>query len=181
MAEEINEKRIDTLDYAPDDPKDERNLEKPLKFLVVVDDTPEAEVALYYAGLRAHRTHGLLTMLRVIEPEKGFQHWTSVAETMRAEAFEDAEKLMRAHATQVQKDSGLTPEIVVREGKTRDRVLELIEEDRDIRILVLAAGTGKDGPGPLVTALAGQMSGGLAIPITVVPGNLSHAQLERLA
>lgn len=178
---EINEKQIDTLDYAPDDPKDERDLSKPLKFLVVVDDTPEAEVALYFAAIRASRTNGHLTMLRVIEPDKSFQHWMSVAETMRAEAFEDAEKLMRGHAAQVQKDTGMTPEIIIREGKPRDRLLELIEEDRDIRVLVLAAGTSKEGPGPLVSALAGQMSGGLAIPITVVPGNLSHAQLDRLA
>ncbi len=126
MAEEINEKRIDTLDYAPDDPKDERNTEKPLKFLVVVDNTPEAEVALYFASLRAARTKGLLTLLRVIEPEKGFQHWTSVAETMRAEALEDAAKLLRGHATPVQTEGGLTPRIHTREGhkpeKGRDRI-----------------------------------------------------------
>ena len=31
-----------------------------------------------------------------------------------------------------------------------EEILKLIEEDEDIAILVLAAGTGKEGPGPLV-------------------------------
>ena len=33
-------------------------------------------------------------------------------------------------------------------------MLKLIEEDEDIAVLVLAAATGKDGPGPLVASLA---------------------------
>ena len=42
----------------------------------------------------------------------------------------------------------------MREGKTAEEILKLIEEDEDIAILVLAAGTGKDGPGPLVASFA---------------------------
>ena len=48
----------------------------------------------------------------------------------------------------------ITPERVIREGETAEEILKLIEEDEDIAILVLAAGTGKEGPGPLVANLA---------------------------
>ena len=42
---------------------------------------------------------------------------------------------------------------MIREGDTAEEILKLIDEDEDIAILVLAAGTGKEGPGPLVSNL----------------------------
>lgn len=150
------------------------------KFLVVVDDTPEAEIALYYAARRARATGGQLTILRVIEPGD-FQHWASIEEVMRQEAFDDAENLMKGLAAQVQQNAGLFPEIVVREGKTKTEILKLLADDPSIRILVLGAGSGKDGPGPLVSSLAGQMQSDFKIPITVVPGTLSYDELDALS
>ena len=59
-------------------------------------------------------------------------------------------------------------------------IAELIEEEPEISILVLGAGTGKKGPGPLVSSLAGKLSGKFPIPITVVPGNLTLEQIDAL-
>jgi hypothetical protein len=59
-------------------------------------------------------------------------------------------------------------------------MLKLIDEERSISILVLAAGTDKKGPGPLVSQLAGKQSGSLRIPITIVPGNLSDDDIDAL-
>ena len=38
------------------------------KFLVIVDESPEGETALYYAARRAERTGGGLALLFVIQP-----------------------------------------------------------------------------------------------------------------
>lgn len=149
------------------------------KFLVVVDDTPEVRVALRYATRRARRVASGVTLLRVIAPAD-FQHWLGVEKLMREEARDDAERLLQDLSAQVHNDSGITPELVIREGRTRDELLKLIDEDPDIRMLVLAAAPGSEGPGPLVTALAGQMSGNLRVPITVVPGSLSDEQVDEL-
>lgn len=149
------------------------------KFLVVVDDTPEVRAALRFATRRARNVGGGVTLLRVIVPGDS-QLWAGVGEIMREEAREEAEKLLQTMADHVQTDSGIMPELVIREGRTKDELLALIAEDPSIRILVLAAAPGKDGPGPLVTALAGQMSGELQIPITVVPGTLSDEQIDDL-
>jgi hypothetical protein len=46
---------------------------------------------------------------------------------------------------------------------------------------VLAAGTSAEGPGPLVSSLAGAGSGSFPIPITIVPGHLGDAQLDALS
>ena len=74
----------------------------------------------------------------------------------------------------------IEPELVIREGKPAEEIHKLIEEDQDIAILVLAAGMGKEGPGPLVTAVAGKGTG-FAIPVTVVPQGLSDEDIENLA
>jgi hypothetical protein len=43
---------------------------------------------------------------------------------------------------------------------------------------VLASGTGKEGPGPLVSMFG---SGVQSIPVTIVPGNFTDAQVDALA
>ncbi len=46
---------------------------------------------------------------------------------------------------------------------------------------MLAAGTDKEGPGPLVTALAGKAAGTFPIPITIVPGHLDDEAIAAIA
>ena len=67
----------------------------------------------------------------------------------------------------------------MREGETADEILGLIEDDEDIAILVLAAGTGKDGPGPLVASVGGT-AGDYPIPVAIVPGHLSDEELDAM-
>lgn len=149
------------------------------QFLVVVDDTPECRKALRFAWRRAKRTGAGVTLLRVINPVD-FQHWLAVEERMREEAREEAEELLKTLAAEVQQQAQILPELVVREGEIRDVVMRLIDEDHSLRILVLGAGTGSEGPGPLVSQLAGRMSGAMRIPVTVVPGSLSDDQIDAL-
>ncbi|MBY8976676.1 universal stress protein [Rhodobacteraceae bacterium NNCM2] len=147
------------------------------KFMVVVDETPECSQAMRFAARRAHSTGGGVVMLYVIEPED-FQHWMGVAEVMRAEAFEAAENRLAELADEMKNYSGLTPEMVIREGKRPEQVLKLIEEDREIGVLVLGAGSEGDGPGPLVTHVVTKMAGRMPIPVTVVPGQLSMDEID---
>jgi nucleotide-binding universal stress UspA family protein len=100
---------------------------------------------------------------------------------MRAEAREEAERRLDEFAARARNLAGIDPERVVREGKKAEEILKLIQEDREIAILVLAAGTSAEGPGPLVSSLAGAGSGSFPIPITIVPGHLSDAQLDALS
>jgi len=150
-------------------------------FLVVIDETPECDRAVYYASRRAARTHGKLVMVAVASPPGGNQEWLGVSELMRAEALEEAEGRLDEFAARARNIAGIDPQRVVREGKKPEEILKLIQENREIAILVLAAGTGAEGPGPLVASLAGGGSGSFPIPITIVPGHLTDAQLDALS
>jgi hypothetical protein len=55
-----------------------------------------------------------------------------------------------------------------------------VKNYKDFSILVLAAGTSKEGPGPLVSAFAAQ-AGYHPIPVTIVPGGLSDEAIDALA
>ncbi len=151
------------------------------KWLVVVDDTTEVRLALRFAARRARNVGGRVTLLRVIQPNEEVQeHWLSVAEQLREEAREAAEHLLSDIAQQVQQETGLVPELIIREGNSKEELLKLIDSDPAIRILVLAAAPGPSGPGPLVTALAGQMAGNMRVPVTVVPGSLTNEEIDEL-
>ncbi|WP_417679158.1 universal stress protein [Roseibium sp.] len=150
------------------------------KFLVVVDDTPECDRAIVYAAKRAARTSGIVTLLFVVAPGD-FQHWLGVEDIMRAEATEEAEATLAKAAERVRSVAKTEPETVIREGNKAEAVLELIESDTDIAILVLAAGTSSEGPGPLVSSIAGKSAGNFPIPVTIVPGNLDDDSIAALA
>lgn len=148
------------------------------KFMAVIDGTPECEKAVHYAGRRAQNSNGGLVLLYVI-PEGDFQQWLGVEQIMRAEAREEAEAVMAKAAQKVRETIGIDPEVVIREGSATDEINAAIEEDRDIAILVLAAGNTKDGPGPLVASLAGRASA-FPIPVTVLPETLSNDEIDAL-
>ena len=150
------------------------------KYLVVIDDTEECDRAVFWAAKRAGRTKSQIVMLRVIETAERNQQWLGVADIMRAEAMEAANKVLDKFAIRVEKITGTEAERVIREGDTSEEIVKLIDEDADIGILVLAAGTGKEGPGPLITNLAKTVAT-YPIPVAIVPGQLSDEDLEAMA
>jgi len=148
------------------------------KFLVVVDKTPESRVALRFAARRAQHTGGRVTLLCVAEPGD-LQQWKGIEEIMHQEAQEAAEALLHNAAKLVNELTEIIPELVIEHGRRTDCLLDLIKRDKDISILVLAASTAKEGPGPLVALFAGTSA--QTIPVTIVPGGLSDDSIDALA
>ena len=76
--------------------------------------------------------------------------------------------------------TGKLPVLYIREGRRRDEVLALIDEEPAISILVLGTATDRQDPGPLVSYLISRMSDQLRVPLTLVPGQLSEEESDRL-
>ncbi len=141
-------------------------------FLVVVDDSDEMKVALRFACRRAKNTGGRIALLHVQEPAE-FQHFMAVEEIMREEKREEAEELMQLLSTEVVEWSDKMPSFYMREGDRREELEKLLDEEPSISILVLGAGVGRGGPGPLIDYLLSRGASQLRVPITLVPGSLS--------
>ena len=153
------------------------------KFLVVADDTPEFQTALRFACRRAHSTSGHVAILRVIEPAL-FEHWSGVREEIERQLRDEAEAVLRESAEFVQAETGYPPEyLIVHAENVRLALRQVIGSDPDIKILVLAAATEGRGPGPLIASLAkeGVKWGERKVPVTVVPGDLTDAEIADLA
>jgi len=150
------------------------------KCLVIVDDTAEWDRAVYYASRWALRAGGGVVMLRIIETEDQNQQWLGVAEVMRAEAHEEADAALDRAAGRASAIAAITPERVIREGDPTEQILDVIDKDSDIAVLVLAANPGPEGPGPLITLIAGAV-GSFPIPVTIIPGDLSDRDIDALS
>ena len=145
-------------------------------FLVVVDSSPEMKVALRFACRRARATGGRLAMLYVTEPATA--EWLGVGEIMRDERRAEAETRLQELAVDVREMSGDVPVLYVREGDPADELLRLLAEEPTISVLVLGADPGPKGPGPLIAALSGRLIGKLHVPMTIVPGSMTSAEID---
>jgi hypothetical protein len=148
-------------------------------FLVVVDETEEMRVALRYAALRAFHTGGKVALLAVAEPP-GIQQFAAIEERMEEEAREEAERLLAKLSGEVKDIAGSMPILYLRSGRPSEELLALIDEEPSISVVVLGAGTGQEGPGPLITALVSH-SAKLRVPVTIVPGGLDDEQITAVA
>ena len=148
------------------------------KFLVVLDDSTECLNAMRFAAMRAAHTQAGVEILAVIPPDE-FNHWIGVSDLMREEARERIQAHFEVFAKWMRDRQGIDPELVIREGEPLDEIMAQVQEDPDIGVLVLGAGIGRKGPGPLVTHMA-KNSGSLPIPVTIVPGDLSKERLEAI-
>lgn len=151
------------------------------KFLLIVDDSPEFATALRYACRRASATEARIALLRVVE-KSVFDHWAGVRDEIERQQRTEAEAAVQKAGEIVVAETGRFPEFLIREGETRDCLKAEVAGDPGIKLLVLAAAGGKN-PGPLVSAMAkdGVAWGARKIPVTVVPGDLTDAELDDLA
>lgn len=149
------------------------------KFLAIIDATPECGRAAAYAARRAKSSGGAAVFLYVVE-SADFQQFLGVEKIMRAEAEAEANARLSKIAEEMRESVGIEPELVVREGKVSEEIHALIEADREIAILVLASGNSTEGPGPLVSSVAGKAAA-FPIPVTIVPAALTDEEIESLS
>src|ERR1044071_9303952 len=102
------------------------------KFLVVIDESPECDRAVYYASRRAARTGASVVMLLVIEAHDRHQQWLGVADIMKAEAHEAANPKLDEFAARANGVAGITPERLIRDGEKSQEIFKAIDEDEDI-------------------------------------------------
>ena len=149
------------------------------KFLVIVDDSKELNVAIRFAAKRAQSTKGGVILLNVIE-QFDPQQWQSIEDIILQEAREKAQEKLQKWSKVINELTDIVPELIIKEGITSEKIIETLEEDNAIRFLVLAAAEA-DQPGPLVSLLAGQKSGKLPVPIVIIPQGLSEDVIDDLA
>ena len=149
--------------------------------LVVADNSNEMTTALEYACARSKKTGRKIIIATFIEPLEVLTT-KGVTEIMKEEAREDAEMTLKKAASFVQERIGDYPALSLREGDTIEQLKELLDEEKNINVLVLAANTDSNNkdPGPIITSLVSNEITNLRIPIMIVPGNLSFEHIAQI-
>ena len=148
-------------------------------FLVVADNTEEVMVALRFACQRSVHTDGSVALLNVRE-HQDFHHWLGVGTLMAREEMDNARNRMEELAQIVEELTGHKPTQFYREGTPARELLALLDEEPGISVLVLGACTHGDGPGPIISHLTGRGRNNLRVPLIIVPGNMTDAQIDAI-
>jgi nucleotide-binding universal stress UspA family protein len=148
-------------------------------YLSVIDEQPEGRTALRFAARRAAKTGGTVVVLALV-PAPEFVQWSGVQAAMEEEERLRVEAMVATAAGSLFEETGLKPEIVVRQGDPVKAVRKLLDERPEVAALVLGA-TASGGPGPLVVHFAGAESGQMPCPVMIIPGGLSDEALDRLS
>ncbi len=148
-------------------------------YLVVIDETEEARLALRFASQRASKTGGQVLILALV-PQQDFLAWGGVQATMEDEARARAEALLASAAGEIFAASGVRPAIMVKSGDASRVIREVIDDHGEVAALVLATAA-SGSPGPLVKHFTGNNSGNLPCPVMVIPGSLSQDGIDRLS
>jgi nucleotide-binding universal stress UspA family protein len=148
-------------------------------YLVVIDDSEEARVALRFAARRASKTNGNVEVLAVVPPQD-FVQWGGVQAAIEDEQKHRIEGVVSSAVGEIFDAAGIKPAIVLREGDAVKVVREYLADREDIAALVLGAAPAGD-PGPLVAHFTGKDSGKLACPVMIIPGSLTDERLEQLS
>lgn len=148
-------------------------------YLVLIDETPEARIALRFAARRAAKTGGGVEILALAEPQE-FSAWGGVQAALEEEAELRAQAMVVAAAGELVDELGIRPTITVRQGEPVPAIQALLKERPEIAALVLGA-VATGGPGPLVSHFAGAAAGSMPVPVMIIPGALSDEALDRLS
>lgn len=146
-------------------------------YLVVVDDSDEARVALRFASRRAAKTGGAVEVLAVVQPQD-FLQWGGVQAAIEEERRLRIEASVTASVGEILDIKAVA--IVIKEGDPVTVVRSYVGTREDVAALVLGAAS-SGSPGPLVANFTGHDAGKLPCPVMIVPGSLSDEELDKLS
>lgn len=152
---------------------------RPTHYLVCMDTQPGARVALRFACLRARAYGGKVDIVHVIPPSD-LPTLLVGAERLREEQRVEVTQSMQGLADEAFALSGVRPVLIVREGLVGEEILATLAQNTGVNRVVLAVTPSATGRGTLVAWLAGQLGAKLAIPVILVPGNLTDDQFAAL-
>jgi len=148
-------------------------------YLVVIDDSPEAAVALRFAARRAAKTDGRIEVLGIVEAQD-FVQFGGVQHAIEEEQRLRIEGVVSASVGEILDESGIEAKIIVQHGEPVKAVRDYIGEREEVAALVLGAAP-NGNPGPLVSNFCGTDAGRLPCPVMLIPGSLSDERLEQLS
>jgi nucleotide-binding universal stress UspA family protein len=148
-------------------------------YLVVVDDSAEARVALRFAARRAAKTNGRIEVLGIVEAQD-FVQFGGVQAAIEEEQRLRIQGVVSSAIGEILDESGVEANIIIQQGEVVRGVRDYLDGRDDVAALVLGAAP-SGSPGPLVVSFTGNDAGRLPCPVMIIPGSLTDERLEQLS
>lgn len=148
-------------------------------YLIIADGSEEFAIAAHYSSRIAIARRAGVAVAHITDLQD-FVHWGKVEEIMRHDLRQQAEKEIWKIAKSINDDHEIFPSLYIREGKVIDKIIEIIDEDKTIRALILAGSPNASNQGPLVSYFSGKGMSRLRIPVIIVPGHLDKEAINAI-
>ena len=139
-------------------------------YLVVVDDSAEARVALRFAARRAAKTGGRIEVLGIVEPQD-FVQFGGVQAAIEEEQRLRIEGVVSSAIGEILDESGVEAKIIVRQGEAVKAVRDYHRRARRKSRRWCSAPRRAASPGPLVANFCRQRCRQAALPGDADPGS----------
>lgn len=101
-----------------------------------------------------------------------------VGEIMREEEEERERNEMEKLEENVREEKGIENEIIIREGSKEEELMRIVEEDKDIEIMVMEEGERKEGKGNMVKQIEGREK--FKIKVKVVKDGIREEEIDEM-
>ncbi len=152
---------------------------KKQKLLVCVDGSEHSRVAVHYACKEAERLNYKVELAHVIDPSE-YNSLFMGGDMIRDEKMAEVETLMKSIVKDAKTISKVKPSFKIMEGLLSDEICKFIEEDGTVNMLILGKAPEAAGKGDLITILSAELVSKIMIPMLIVPGSLTDAQIDEL-
>src|SRR5438876_8467896 len=103
-------------------------------YLVVIDDSPEARVALRFAARRAAKTNGRVEVLGIVEAQD-FVQFGGVQAAIEEEQRLRIEGVVSAAIGEILDESGVEANVIIQQGEAVKAVRDYVGERPDVAAL----------------------------------------------
>ena len=147
--------------------------------LVVVGSEAETRSALHYASLLAKRVDGEVGLFGAAQSPKAM-YWLVVEDASVEETHTEMERHMKALAQVVEKDSGIKPQIFLRDGALDESLMAFVQEKKPL-VVIMGGKPGHQKAGELIAALQAHADKPWTVPVVVVSPEMKHQTIEIVA
>lgn len=145
--------------------------------IIVCIDTSSASVAvLRYACYKAKKLGFSVRALAVMESS----NLMFGAKTMAHEGRENLEKYLKEAVKKVHKETGLSPDISIREGDISTEIIKEIKSTSNCATLIFGKSHNALSDNVVLPKIIKTIGGKITVPVTIVPENLGDDYLLKL-
>lgn len=147
-------------------------------YWIVVDGTPEKELALRYAAHRAKANNARIALIHIVR-EPMFQPWGNVQDKIKDEQRKEVEEIMWSAANLVYELGGGVCSMHLAQGDRVEEIITMLNDNPASKMFILASSS-KKNPGPLIKYFTTKGIGRMTVPLVILPQGLAPEDIDYL-